>query len=168
MNRLAAMFLGIFLIILAACAAVAGKQVEPTKPAAVAESEQTTSAPAAEAPAVPTATEAAAQPGAEPAVALGAFIDQLKAAVANQKYAAMQALMKDPIGAGPWRSEWQTLSPAEMVAQFQGGTLPEPFSVRFSDVSAEEIMVMLDGQPPERMLGADVTPPIWMRSAVCG
>ncbi len=91
----------------------------------------------------------------ETSAELDAFIAQLETAVTSQDYAAMQALMSDPIGAGPWRSQWQTMTPAQMVEQFRNNSLPTPLAVQFSGRTLEEITAMLGGQPPEEMLGPD-------------
>lgn len=67
----------------------------------------------------------------------------------------MDALMSDPIGVGPWRAEWQTLTPAQMLGQFQNNGLPVPLAVQFSDLDITEITGLLGGQPAEGMLGPD-------------
>ena len=86
---------------------------------------------------------------------LDTFITQLQTAVTNQDYATMQTFMSDPIGTGPWRSQWQTLTPAQMIAQFQNSSLPAPLSVQFSNLSVDEITILLGDQPVQAMLGPD-------------
>ena len=82
-----------------------------------------------------------AVPPTETSAELDAFIAQLETAVTGQDYATMQSLMSDPIGAGPWRSQWQTLTPAQMVEQFRNNSLPAPLSVQFSGRTLEETKV---------------------------
>ncbi len=96
-----------------------------------------------------------AVPQPETSVELDAFIAQLQTAVTGQDYAAMQSLMSDPIGVGPWRSQWQSLTPDQMAGQFQNNAIPVPLSVQFSGLSLDEITNLLGGQPVEEMLGPD-------------
>lgn len=84
-----------------------------------------------------------------------AFITELQTAVVNQDFAALQTMMRDPIGAGPWRSEWQSLTPEQMITQLQNGSLPGPSAVQFSNLSLPEISELLGGQPVAEMLGPD-------------
>lgn len=108
----------------------------------------------------PTATTvpatATAVPLTENTAELDAFIEQLQTAVTSQDYAAMQALMSDPIGVGPWRSQWQSLTPAQMMAQFRNNSLPAPLAVQFSGRTLAEITALLGGQSVTEMLGPDV------------
>ena len=112
-------------------------------------------APPTTVPTTEPATETAV-PQSETSAELDAFIEQLQTAVTSQDYAAMQSLMSNPIGVGPWRSQWQTLTPAQMIEQFQNSSLPAPLSVQFSGSTLEEITAMLGGQPVGEMLGPDV------------
>lgn len=144
-------FMLVFLWLLSACTAAPPDEVisvTRTRPSVTAVIEEPTIEPTATA-------ETETETDAGLAVGLTAFTKQLQTAVINQDYAAMEALMADPIGAGPWRSQWQSLTPAQMVGQFQNSSLPPPLSVHFSDFSLEQISQMLGGQPLEEMLGPE-------------
>ena len=100
----------------------------------------------------PTATTV---PESNPDDDLIAFIDELQTAVINQDTAAMQAMMSDPIGVGPWLAEWSLLTPEQTVAQFQSNAIFAPLSVHFTNLTMDEITTLL-GQPPASMMGSDV------------
>lgn len=105
---------------------------------------------------VPTETAVPATEESQPAAdELDLFITTLQTALANQEYDVLEGLMNNPMGVGAWRSEWQTLSPAETIEQFQNGSLPAPFNVQFTEMDQDELAQIL-GQPPAQMLGPDI------------
>lgn len=77
---------------------------------------------------------------------------ELETAVSDGDYEGMQTLMADPIGVGVWRSEWRSYTPAQMVEEFQSGSLPAPTAIQFTGFSEDELTQLL-GQPPASMLG---------------
>ncbi|MDX1415505.1 MAG: hypothetical protein R3293_15025 [Candidatus Promineifilaceae bacterium] len=166
MKKIVFLFMFIFVFSFSACTA-SQPEPAPTEPAPtepVAAPVELTTEPVAEveASAEPTAEPAPTEPVAEVDVTddeadeeLIAFIEQLQTAVTQQDFTSMEALMSDPIGVGPWRAEWQTLSAQEAVEQLRGGSLPYPANVIFTGINQEEIAQLLS-VPPDTMLGPDV------------
>ncbi len=162
-----------FLFALAACAPTttpgAAGGSEPTAPAVetalsatVSPTDRPTAAPSpTEAPATGLPIEATPTfvptPTAAPtatAPTLEMFITDLTTAVANQELARMESLMSDSIAVGAWRSEWQTMAPAQLMAAFQSGSVPPPYGVQFTQLTEDDLTALL-GQPPSTMLGPD-------------
>ncbi len=82
------------------------------------------------------------------------FVTGLQDAIAARAFETLEALMVDPVGFGAWRSEWQTLTPAEVIEGLRQVHLPGGAVIQFSPPETD-LMAMLDGIDPTQMLGPD-------------
>jgi hypothetical protein len=106
----------------------------------------------------PTATPertATATPVNEGSVSLDAWTLSLQTALVERHFDSLESMMSSPFALGIWRSEWQTLDPAPAIEQLRMTYLPEEAEVRFSPRDTD-VAALLDGIPPETMLGPDV------------